>query len=503
MTGAYADQLDESPNKPPSAGKSPSSSSSEANNTTTTTKPDKTTGAGNSMGGAIPTFDIAAPSGKKIRLQCTAPDGADVTVTVAGKSYSLKQQAKLGNGRGRYGGNFTIPSVDGVTDLGEVTYTMTANGKTGSLTSDGKLFAVGDGATLAVKVDNASATAFKDPRVRGSGFVTTVKKGAIDNVTSYYGDMYRLASVGWVDANAVTPLTEKISTTNNVSNVTFSNTEKGEIYTLQGTSHPPYTATQTSDSLSITFARTSGVGNIGTGSSSLFSSIQVSSSDNQTTIKFNFKSPNILSGYLVSYDGGNTSILCKPKGKLSNSDSPLSGLVIGVDPGHGGSDTGAEGYGSGGRGPVEKEINRATADALKTKLESLGATVVLLREGDTKVTLSQRNEKAEQANVDLYLSLHCNSSSNTSAKGVEVFYFEPIAKSLATSIASNISAATSRPNRGAKYSCYVVTLNSFAPSVLIELGFMTNIDEYNDLKSSDGITKSVDAIAQSVVQSFS
>jgi N-acetylmuramoyl-L-alanine amidase len=86
-------------------------------------------------------------------------------------------------------------------------------------------------------------------------------------------------------------------------------------------------------------------------------------------------------------------------------DSPLKGLTVAVDIGHGG-----EWYGAvGATGLKEKDVNRATADLLMQLLEDAGANVVELRPDDEATTLSLRIDRALEADADLLISIHANS----------------------------------------------------------------------------------------------
>jgi N-acetylmuramoyl-L-alanine amidase len=86
-------------------------------------------------------------------------------------------------------------------------------------------------------------------------------------------------------------------------------------------------------------------------------------------------------------------------------ESPLKGLTVAVEAGHGGTDPGALGY----MGTKEKTINLMAALALQKELESRGATVVQMRPGDSRPTFPRRLQYANDANADLQISIHANS----------------------------------------------------------------------------------------------
>ncbi|MGN1338820.1 MAG: N-acetylmuramoyl-L-alanine amidase [Oscillospiraceae bacterium] len=160
----------------------------------------------------------------------------------------------------------------------------------------------------------------------------------------------------------------------------------------------------------------------------------------------------------------------------------LSGKVIVIDPGHG--------YGKyankldpGGIGNVtEQSVNLAVSKVLEQKLTDMGATVVRLKTESEFILTATRPTVARAYGADMFISLHCNSVLNEQAHGVEVYYFTPFSQPLAKSINDNLSAYYdntvyadgTNSNRGDKYSYYWVTLQQDFPSVLVEMGFISN-----------------------------
>ncbi len=106
------------------------------------------------------------------------------------------------------------------------------------------------------------------------------------------------------------------------------------------------------------------------------------------------------------------------------------------------------------------------------------------------------------------MSIHCNSASNTSAHGCEVYYFTPWSQTLAKGINDNLAAFLSSAqggkdsNRGDKYSYYWYTLEQSFPSVLVEMGFVSNREECLVMANSDNQTKMAEAIAQGIYEYF-
>jgi N-acetylmuramoyl-L-alanine amidase len=100
--------------------------------------------------------------------------------------------------------------------------------------------------------------------------------------------------------------------------------------------------------------------------------------------------------------------------------APPSGgrLLVYVDPGHGGEDTGAKGP----KGSLEKDATLVLAAALVRELEDSGLEARLTRNTDTFVPLWERARRANEAGADLFVSLHLNASKARGAKGSEVYF---------------------------------------------------------------------------------
>ena len=144
-----------------------------------------------------------------------------------------------------------------------------------------------------------------------------------------------------------------------------------------------------------------------------------------------------------------------------------------LDYGHGGNDSGAIGI----DGVKEKDIVLEIGKRVKYHLERHKQTVIESRSVDTTVTLTERSNKANNNNVDLCISIHCNAFTNSSAQGVEIFYKQGLSRGqqLGKSILNEITKAKLyTKNRGLKTDNLHMTREPKMPSVLIELGFITN-----------------------------
>lgn len=176
----------------------------------------------------------------------------------------------------------------------------------------------------------------------------------------------------------------------------------------------------------------------------------------------------------------------------SKSIAKLGMKTIMIDPGHGGKDPGAL-YGK----YQEKALNLQIATKLKKKLESLGFTVVMTRTGDTFPELSDRTNLCAKVKPDLFISIHCNASSNSTAiNGVETYSVTPVGASstsgstiekvqkpanayevnstrLAHEIHSSVIKATGAADRGIRKGRLYVVTNTTCPSILLEVGYIS------------------------------
>ena len=170
----------------------------------------------------------------------------------------------------------------------------------------------------------------------------------------------------------------------------------------------------------------------------------------------------------------------------------ISGKIIVLDPGHGGSDPGAIGP----TGLQEKQVTLPIAEYLKSILEAKGAKVILTRTTDVDVygphasgvdELQARVNVANGNQADAFMSIHINSFSNPNVGGIATYYFDGSdqSKKLASSVQGQIAEHSGfNGNRGIQPGNLYVLRHSLMPSILVELGFISNPTEEGHLKES-------------------
>lgn len=219
-------------------------------------------------------------------------------------------------------------------------------------------------------------------------------------------------------------------------------------------------------------------------------------------LKLTLRQQGIYSGGDAYYNDSGDLVLSFPIPTAS-----LWGKTIVISPGHGISENG---FDPGAIGQVtEQEINLAVAKKVAQKLEAMGATVIRLETESVYYYDRDRPKVARQYGADMFLELHCNSSTSTYAHGCEVYYFTPWSQKLARSINSylgsfyeSVYADGTTGARGDKYSYYWYTLEQGFPSVLVEMGFVSNEREcllMADPTNQDGMAQ---AIANGVYDYF-
>ncbi|HLN81459.1 MAG TPA: N-acetylmuramoyl-L-alanine amidase [Thermoanaerobaculia bacterium] len=221
-------------------------------------------------------------------------------------------------------------------------------------------------------------------------------------------------------------------------------------------------------------------------------------------------------------------------------------ITIVVDPGHGGTETGAVGPGGLQEKDVTLQIARRLAAAIPKVLSS---RVVLTRDSDSAISLDDRTSVANHEKANLFLSLHANSSRATGAHGSETYYLSlessdrisqevarrenevssappalgapaqnpdldfilwDLAQSahinessrLAEAIQTQLNVVSKTENRGIKQAPFRVLSGAAMPAVLVEIGFISHAEEEKQLRSATFQESVAGAIARAVGEFF-
>jgi len=208
-----------------------------------------------------------------------------------------------------------------------------------------------------------------------------------------------------------------------------------------------------------------------------------------------------------------------------------------IDPGHGGKDPGALNR----SGIKEKDITLAMGKLLAKRLRQEGFEVYLTRHTDTFLTLEERTAFANKNKADLFISLHVNSNVDNSVRGIETYFLNLTTDASAIEVAARENATTSKSisdlqliindlmlnskinesskfatsvhksvmscatkvgyrgrNLGIRQAPFYVLLGAQMPSILIELGFITNSTDCSLLRRRSYQNTLIDGIAKGI-----
>lgn len=211
--------------------------------------------------------------------------------------------------------------------------------------------------------------------------------------------------------------------------------------------------------------------------------------------------------------------------------------TIVIDAGHGGKDPGTI-----GNGIIEKEQTLIFAKELGKKLQKAGYTVYYTRTNDTYIALEKRTEFANNKKADLFISVHCNSNTDKTIAGFETYYLstkgsdkratfvasrengvsanklnslqiilsditldskQEESKNIAGYIQHNVLVQTRKhshsiKDKGVRSAPFFVLLGARMPSVLVELGYVSNKQDANTLLKTSYRSAVVEGVVEAI-----
>ncbi len=450
---------------------------------------------------------------EEISFYCKAPIGATVTATLNGKTYTLVPSVKTTTSTKPYATSYTfktkVAAQTGkprIVDLGKPIYKMTYKGGLYTTTAKASVKVAIEGAPYIATVSNDLVDTYQTAST-SSGAYFILHRGMRDFVTGEYGDFLRLGSGLWIKKDNVTVEVGSIkgSILSRVSYIRSIKTDEIQFYMNEKVIT---TVSYTGSKLTVTLNQTGNNVPLTLPTENMFQSANSTTLDKITTYEFILKDSSQLSGYYLEDIPGGIKLVLKKKfvaySESQNSQEPLKGAVIMLDPGHGGTDSGAIGL-LGSLKP-EKAITLEYAMRLKSKLETLGAKVVLTRSEDVYASLSDRLALSRKVLPDIFLSIHADSLEDSAdlsrINGFSVFYKDVLAKSFAEKVKSNVVQNLGRKDRGAKVMNFYVVRGTWAPSILLETGFMPNPSEFEWLSDPNEQEKFSDNIANTILDYF-
>lgn len=219
------------------------------------------------------------------------------------------------------------------------------------------------------------------------------------------------------------------------------------------------------------------------------------------------RQPGVYAGNSATYDSDGNLMF-----KFEILTNDITNMTIVIDPGHGVSEYGYDDPGAIGH-IEEAGANLAVAKLVEAKLKELGVNVVRLNTESEFYDTMRRPYYARDYGCDLYIAIHSNKAGSEDARGTECYYYTSYSQPLAESLTRHVSSYFSNSvysdgadcNRGAQYSYMWTTKQQDFPSVLIEMGFVSNYEDAMALANStdqDGIAQAiVDGIQEYITRS--
>lgn len=176
--------------------------------------------------------------------------------------------------------------------------------------------------------------------------------------------------------------------------------------------------------------------------------------------------------------------------------------LIVLDPGHGGSDIGAE-----HNGLTEKNLTLDISQRLRSQLEARGWIVRMTRDTDTDVyapndsahdELQARCDIANKAGARMFVSVHINSFTSSALSGTTTYYYKGVDLALAQTVHRRLIAALGTKDDGVRKDNFYVIHHTTMPAILIETAFLSNAGDASLLRSAEFLQRVATAIADGI-----
>ncbi len=459
----------------------------------------------------FPAGNVYRKHGEKVTLSCVAPIGATVKVTVNGKTFSMSPKVKTAPDKKNiytttYTYSYTLPdSSSTLKEIGTVRYSMTYGKTKATKTSEGKLYGYNDATKLSATFNDDVVWGYYTSSTSGGSY-GELDGTMSDNVTAIRGDFVRLASNLYVQMSDVTLAVKKTANLSVKSATLKVGSDGTNILSVTHTGGSGW-AKYDDDARSIIFSVSPATDpkEVKVPEKSMFSSVSAEEKVDRVVYTLKLCEDAELGGWTCASKDGVTTLTVTQKRTVKSGAYPLSAHTIVIDAGHGGHDSGALGL-LGSKMP-EKDINLKNALALKTKLESLGAKVIMTRRDDTYLTLDERVSISRNADADLFLSMHANSLSENSdvstVSGFSVYYRDTISKNTAESVYEYVKDNLGKGDKGVHQSNLYVGRSTWCPALIYEAAFMPNPSDFEWLISDESSTEIANTLAKAIVSYFS
>lgn len=461
--------------------------------------------------GLVPSNDYLLEGGESIAVKATAPAGSVVNAIINGVTVVLEQTtsppANAEYMETVYAGTYKLPSITAgqISELGVIQYNAVRGNETAQATG-AKISIKGAAAVCAVEVIKADS----ELKVATDSWYyddyVPAAVGMRDNAVRLADGYYKLRMGGYIKAENVKIISKEISANAWITSADLLvENNKTKLYVKAAENVPVNAFIEDNRFVLTLYNVNTDVKNVKFNVNPLFTKATVGKGPQEKSFRIYLDLIDLdnFYGFEVSYADGYIIISFRNPSTLAPGDLPLNGRIIIVDAGHGGNETGAL-----GPNPElpEKVINLNIALKLAAKLEEYGATVLLTRTDDSTVLISDRLNFLNEVNPDLSVSVHLNSmnlsADITKIRGLVGLYFSDSGKLLTKSISLSTAQILNRMERAPAVQRLAMVRNPKFPSTLIEVGFMTCVEEYNIMTTETGIHNSAEGIANGVLEFY-
>jgi N-acetylmuramoyl-L-alanine amidase len=464
-----------------------------------------------------PATDIAKMPGELICFSAIAPPSSTVTVKLGNQTISLSPQSQdvqlppnagalTQNNQptsqvisGQYQG---CAMAEKPGELGIPQFQLTREGKSITQASPGNVSILSPTQLDVAEVIADAGVARTGPSTNYSR-LTPLPKGTKATITGREGEWVRLDYGAWIKASEVRMIPGAVPPKSLIRSIRARQVEGATEVLFPLQSPVPVSVQQGDRTFTLTLYNTTAQTDI----IRLDDDPVISRLDwqqiapEQVEYTFNLKSLQQW-GYSLRYEGTTLVLLLRHPPKAASGQKPLSGIKILLDPGHGGTESGALGPTS----YPEKAVNLTVSQLLREELLKRGATVYMTRTEDKEVSLQDRVAMIDRLKPAIALSIHYNSlpddgdAQNT--QGVGMFWYNAQAHSLAVFLHNYLVQKLDRPSYGVFWNNLALTRPTTAPAVLLELGFMSNPEEFEWVTNPQEQPKLAQAIAEGITQWF-
>ena len=437
-----------------------------------------------------PAVDVARLPNDPICFSATATPGSQVSVRLGSQTVILNPQTQASlppNSAVLTGSNQSTAAPSGLYQgcttlmtpgvLGKPTFELRQGTAATTVLGTGQVEIL-PAQRSAIEVTSPQGTARTGPSTDYSR-LTPLPKGTQAQVTGREGEWLRLDYGGWIKQSETRPISAASPVLIRSVRVRTAGDRTQILFPLQAP--VPVSVQQHPEAKTFTLTlhnTTAQTDTIAQTPDALFSRLDWRQLPGQVEYQMQLKTQQQW-GYELHYEGTTLVLSLRHPPQISSKSSSLSGATILLDPGHGSkNDLGSVGP----TGYPEKDVTLLVSKQLRTELERRGAKVIMTREGDDDLYPNDRAAKIEQTAPTLALSLHYNALPDAgdawNTKGVSTYWYHPQAQDLAVFLHDYLVEKLKRPSYGVYWNNLALTRPAAAPSVLIELGFMTNPNEF-------------------------